>query len=114
VGVDAEKNRRLGVLCLLYNRQRLYPDKPVLSLLQLEQVMTIPREHLTFTVWYLRRKGLVASEGGADFEITAEGVDFVESALPTNRLLQRLLRAPVDASSGAQPHGFAGEEDPTR
>jgi curved DNA-binding protein len=110
VGIDAEKNRRLGVLCLLYNRQRLYPDKAALSLLQFEQLMTIPREHLMFTIWYLKRKELVTSEGGADFQITAEGVDFVESALPSNRLLQRLLRAPADVSSGNQSGGSVGED----
>ena len=97
VGVDAEKNRRIGVLCLLYDRRRVNPDKPSLSLLEFEQVMTIPREHLVFTVWYLKEKQLVRTEGGADFQITAEGVEFVESALPSNRLLQRLLRAPADA-----------------
>ena len=96
VGVDAEKNRRLGVLCLLYNRRRLDPDKPSLSLLEFEQIMTIPREHLLFTVWYLKQKQYLTSQGGADFEITAEGVEFVESALPSSRLLQRLLRAPAD------------------
>jgi len=97
VGIDAEKNRRLGVLCLLYNRQKVSPDNPGLSLLQFEQLMTIPREHLVFTVWYLKKKQLLTTEGGADFQITAEGVDFVESALPSSRLLQRLLRAPADA-----------------
>jgi len=99
VGIDAEKNRRLGVLCLLYNRQRVNPDKPSLSLLEFEQLMTIPREHLMFTIWYLKKKQLLASEGGADFQITAEGVDFVESALPSSRLLQRLLRAPADTAA---------------
>jgi curved DNA-binding protein CbpA len=98
-GIDAEKNRRLGVLCLLYNRRRINPDKPSLSLLEFEQLMTIPREHLLFTVWYLRQKQLLTSEGGAEFQITAEGVEFVESALPSSRLLQRLLRAPTDTSA---------------
>jgi len=102
VGVDAEKNRRLGVLCLLYNRRRVNPDKPGLSLLEFEQVMTIPREHLVFTVWFLKQRRLLTTEGGADFQITAEGVDFVEDALPSNRLLQRLLRAPTDAFNDSQ------------
>jgi hypothetical protein len=97
VGIDAEKNRMLGVLCLLYNRRRVNPEKPSLSLLEFEQLMTIPREHLLFTVWYLRQKQLLMSQGGADFQITAEGVEFVESALPSSRLLQRLLRAPADS-----------------
>jgi hypothetical protein len=108
VGIDAEKNRRLGVLCLLYNRRRVNPDKSGLSLLEFEQLMTIPREHLLFTVWFLKQKLLLTSQGGAEFEITAEGVEFVESALPSSRLLQRLLRAPTgtfadspDASEGS-------------
>jgi len=99
VGIDAETNRRLGILCLLYNRRRVSPDKPGLSLLEFEQLMTIPREHLVFTVWYLKEKHLLRTEGNADFEITADGVAFVEASLPSNRLLQRLLRAPADASA---------------
>jgi hypothetical protein len=112
VGVDAEKNRRIGVLCLLYDRRRVNPDKPSLSLLEFEQVMTIPREHLVFTVWYLKEKQLVRTEGGADFQITAEGVEFVESALPSNRLLQRLLRAPADAFSDSPAPGPGSDAQP--
>lgn len=65
VGIDAEKNRRLGVLCLLYNRRRVNPEKPSLSLLEFEQLMTIPREHLLFTAWYRKQKQLLTSQGGA-------------------------------------------------
>ena len=101
VGIDVETNRRLGILCLLYNRRRSSPDKPGLSLLEFEQLMTIPREHLVFTVWYLKERQLLRTEGGAEFEITADGVQFVESSLPSNRLLQRLLRAPADASAAS-------------
>jgi len=111
VGIDAEKNRRIGVLCLLYNRRRSTPDKPSLSLLEFEQLMTIPREHLTFTVWYLKEKQMVKTEGGADFQITAEGVEFVESTLPSNRLLQRLLKAPADAF---EDRPVPREADPAR
>ncbi len=101
VGIDVETNRRLGILCLLYNRRRSSPDKPGLSLLEFEQLMTIPREHLVFTVWYLKEKLLLRTEGGAEYEITADGVQFVESSLPSNRLLQKLLRAPADASAAS-------------
>ncbi len=114
VGIDAEKNRRLGVLCLLYNRQRVNPDSPGLSLLQFEQLMTIPREHLVFTVWYLRKKQLLTTEGGADYQITAEGVDFVESALPSSRLLQKLLRAPTDAFDDEPVTGKGPDFRPAR
>jgi len=47
VGVDAEVNRRLGVLCLLYNRRRESSDHPALSLLEMEARMSMPREHLS-------------------------------------------------------------------
>ncbi len=94
VGIDAEVNRRLGALCLLYNRRKASPDRAGLSLLDLESKMSLPREHLEFTIWYLRDKGLARrDETSNDIVITAEGVDFVESNLPSNRIVYRLLKA---------------------
>jgi hypothetical protein len=102
VGIDVETNRRLGILSLLYNRRRINPERPGLSLLDFEQLMTIPREHLVFTVWYLKEKQLLRPGEHAEYEITANGVEFVETSLPSNRLLQGLLLAPADAA-GASP-----------
>jgi hypothetical protein len=102
VGIDVESNRRLGILSLLYNRRRSNPDRPGLSLLEFEQMMKIPREHLVFTVWYLKEKQLLRSGEYSDYEISANGVEFVESSLPSSRLLQGLLLAPADAN-GASP-----------
>ena len=65
-------------------------------------MMRIPREHLVFTIWYLKEKRLLRTESNADFELTADGAEFVESSLPTNRLLQKLLRGP-EQSSNANP-----------
>lgn len=90
--LDGEVNRRMGLLCLLYARRRMDPGVPGLSLLEFETAMSFPREHLEFTVWYLRQKGYVRQEQGSDYAITAAGVDFVESRLPSNRLFHRLLR----------------------
>src|SRR5205085_4624894 len=61
-GVDAESNRRLGVLSLLYNQRRLTPDHPGVSLLALEHQMGFPREYLCFTLWYLRAKEFAVAE----------------------------------------------------
>src|SRR5438874_11070050 len=55
-GVDGEANRRMGMLCLLYTQRRTNPVAPSLSVLDIEQLMFIPREHLTFTIWYLKSK----------------------------------------------------------
>jgi curved DNA-binding protein CbpA len=95
VGIDAEMNRRLGVLCLLYNRRREAPDKPTVSLLEMEAKMSVPREHLEFTIWYLRDKEYVRrDETTSEVAITSEGVDFVESNRPSNRIVHKLLKSP--------------------
>ena len=94
VGIDAEQNRRLGVLCLLYNRRRTTPDHPSIALLELETKMNLPREHLEFTIWYLREKGHVRrDETTSEFILTAEGVDFLEKSMPTNKVVHKLLKA---------------------
>ncbi|MGD1071421.1 MAG: J domain-containing protein [Bryobacteraceae bacterium] len=91
-GIDGESNRRMGLLCLLYDRRRTNPDEPGLSLLQLEKMMTSAREHLVFTVWYLRDKGFLRQTEDSSYAITSAGVDHVEQGLPKNRLMYRLLK----------------------
>src|SRR5438552_14453960 len=61
-GIDGESNRRMGILCLLYSRRRTNPDSPGLSILELERMMSFPREHLLFTLWYLKESDLVRQD----------------------------------------------------
>jgi hypothetical protein len=98
-GVEGETNRRMGLLCLLYIRRRLDPEQPGVSLLQLETMMSFPREHLMFTIWYLKEKGYIRIEQNSDYVVSAEGADYVESGLPANRILHRLLKSPRPAAS---------------
>jgi len=88
---EGEVNRRLGVLCLLYAQRRRNPDHPTITLMDLEEVMSIPREYLEFTLWYLRQKHYVEMNSGADFSLTAAGVDFIEEHTPAQDILRRLL-----------------------
>jgi hypothetical protein len=88
---EGEMNRRLGVLCLLYAQRRRVPDHPTIALMELEEVMSIPREYLEFTLWYLKKKKYVEMDQGADFSLTAEGVDFVEEHTLAQDILLRLL-----------------------
>jgi curved DNA-binding protein CbpA len=98
VGIGVEANRRLGILCLLYNRRRGVPDHPGLSLLDLEARMAIPREHLEFTIWYLRDKELADRDSNtSEITITSKGVDYVESNTRENKIVYKLLR---DAQAG--------------
>jgi curved DNA-binding protein CbpA len=93
VGIGVEAHRRLGVLCLLYNRRRGVPDHPGLSLLDLEARMAIPREHLEFTIWYLRDKELAERDSNtSEITITSKGVDYVENNTRESKIVHKLLR----------------------
>jgi curved DNA-binding protein len=116
VGIDAEANRRLGVLCLLYNRRKSSPESPGLSILDMEAKMALPREYLEFTIWYLKEKELVRrDESTSEILISAKGIDFAEQNLQSNRIVYKLLKPGSEASAGepeersAQPEA---ESDP--
>jgi curved DNA-binding protein CbpA len=101
-GVHGEFNRRLGILCLLYNQRKLNPSTPSLSVLQLEAMMAIPREHLDFTTWYLKQKRLVLPDDRSSLTITSDGIDFVEQHLPHEETVRKLLKAESRASARAE------------
>ncbi len=90
-GVQSESNRRLGILCLLYNQRKLDSITPVLSIFQMETLMCIPREHLDFTVWYLKQKRYVTQNDRNSLSITSDGIDFVEEHLPREETVRKLL-----------------------
>jgi len=92
-GIDSEAKIRIGVLCLLYSKRRANPDYAALSLLDMENIMAFPRERLLFALWYLRSKRYVAQDDRSSFIISAEGVDYLESQLPTNQILYKIFRA---------------------
>ena len=116
-GIDGEANRRMGVLCLLYNRRRVDLEEPGLSVLDLESMMSCPREHLMFALWYLKEMTLVRQDDKSDFVITGSGVDYVEEHIPKNQNLYKLLKsaesgAAVKTQSGEWTDSDSGPDDP--
>jgi curved DNA-binding protein len=109
-GVDGESNRRMGILCLLYNRRKSNPAQPSLSMLELENLMFVPREHLTFTVWYLKSKRFIMPDDRSSLMITAEGIDYLEANLPTHKTVHKLLKAAESGTSrsAGQTHFATG------
>lgn len=104
-GIDGEPNRRMGILCLLYNRRRSNPDDPGLSVLEFESMMSLPREHLVFTMWYLKDRDCIRQDERSDYVITATGVDYVESHLDSHQILYKLLKAAEVGSTRARATG---------
>jgi len=114
MGISGENHRRMGILCLLYNRRRIDPDKPGMSLLDFEKVMSFPREHLIFTMWYLQSKGLLLQGEQSDFAISAEGVDYIEQHLPSNQILYKLLKAAETGTTHSADYKEELREDRSR
>jgi hypothetical protein len=94
MGKLAEKAKRKGVLDLLYTKRCNEPEKPTLNLHELEDLLGCPREHLEFSLWYLKENGLVVRMDNGRFAVTAKGVDWAENEEATERLREdRLLPA---------------------
>ncbi len=81
-GAEAEKRKRRGILELLYAKRVADIQHPTMSLLDLEEMLQIPREHLEFSLWFLREKKLVSRSDNNRFEITCTGVEVAEPLLP--------------------------------
>jgi curved DNA-binding protein CbpA len=111
-GFESEINRRMGVLCLLYKERRADPDDPGISVLEFENLMGLPREHLMFTLSYLREKGLMRQDQKSDYQITAEGMDYVEDHLPRHASLQRLLKAAESGGSRSRTSTDPEQDEP--
>jgi len=94
IGKLAEKSKRKGILDLLYTKRCNEPEKPTLNLHELEDLLGCPREHLEFSLWYLKENSLIARQDNGRFAVTAKGVDWAEQEEATERLrADRLLTA---------------------
>jgi len=112
-GLEGEVNRRLGILFLLYNRRRTNPENPGISLLDFEIIMSFPREHLEFAIWFLREKQYIHTGNNSDYYIGAAGVEYLESEVPSKGVLSKLLHAGHPEAAGETAKGTAGAtEDP--
>lgn len=90
---DQQRDHRIfhGILSLLYAARRRNPDSGGLGPIYFEQTLGVPREHLEFPIWYLKKKGLIETLQSGELAITIAGIDSLdeekETILPDNRLL---------------------------
>jgi curved DNA-binding protein len=89
--MEGELNRRLAVLAVLYYRRRTNPTYPEVPLAEIEERMGFPRDYLDFTLWYLQRKGYVTKADNAQYTLSVDGVDFVETQRANIPTLHKLL-----------------------
>jgi curved DNA-binding protein CbpA len=74
-----EPQRRAQILRLLYRRRQSHPDQPSLGLRELQTLLGIPKEHLEFSLWYLKETGYLTRSDSARHTITIKGVELTES-----------------------------------
>jgi curved DNA-binding protein CbpA len=95
VDVRTEQIARLTLLELLYTRRRTEPRQPSMSMLDIEALIGLPREHLEFSIWYLTQKKFVQRGDDSGLTITADGVEYLENNM--DGIAQtKLLRAKND------------------
>jgi hypothetical protein len=91
-GIETEKDQRQAVLAMLYMKRMRDSSNPGVQIQEFEEVLGVPREHLDFTLWYLREQGFVMRTDNGRFAITVKGVDRAEELGATPKPAASLLR----------------------
>jgi curved DNA-binding protein len=78
--LESERNRRGALLTLLYTKRVSSPATPSMTIREIEELLSVPKEQLDFALWYLReRKYIMGAENGR-LQITIDGVEKAEEA----------------------------------
>jgi hypothetical protein len=72
-GMEAEKRKRWGILTLLYHQRLQAPGSAGIRIMEMEDLLGCPREHLEFTLWVLRGNGWVERDDKGNYQITIQG-----------------------------------------
>ena len=98
-GFESDQHIRRTILSILYTKRREDPSNAGVGIVQLENLMAWPGETLDFHVWYLKEKDLIKRTDTGGFEITAQGVDKIETdglVLRKGRLLTQFSESSED------------------
>jgi curved DNA-binding protein CbpA len=95
-GIAGEKRKRNGILSLLYSKRMHEPSHPVLSIIDLEQLLGCPREHLELSLWYLRESGSIQRSDNGRYALTAQGLDKLEATMEQSPYVgAKMLNSPA-------------------
>lgn len=109
-GMDTERLKRKGLLGLLYLQRLRDPAHPGLPVQDMEELLGVPREHLEFTLWYLKNHGYVNRSDNGRYAITVAGVDHAEETGATPSTLGMCLLSAATTDSGAGANGAASAQ----
>jgi len=98
-----EAIRRSAILCVLYDRRLTKPTAPSLSMRHLETIVEATPAELASALWYLKQRGLAASDDKSSLAITVDGMDFLETKQPVPEAVMPFIKADAIAIAQVQP-----------
>jgi len=96
-----EGGRRTAILCVLYDRRLARPSAPGLSMRHLAVIVDATASELSSATWYLKQRGLVASDDKSSMHITVDGMDFLESKNPSVEEVMPFMKEGAGEAAGA-------------
>jgi curved DNA-binding protein len=94
-GIEGEKRKRTGILSLLCTKRMNAPDSPTLTIVEIEQLLGCPREHLEMSMWYLCGTGQVQRGDSGRYSLTVKGFEALEQQAESEPVSQlRMLTPP--------------------
>jgi curved DNA-binding protein CbpA len=99
-----EAVRRAAILCVLYDRRLTKPSTPSLSMRHLELIVEATAAELSSALWYLKQRGLAASDDKSSLQITVTGMDFLESQRPSPEDVMPFIKDAAIEGSRALPY----------
>ena len=98
-----EAIRRAAILCVLYDRRLTKPGAPSLSMRHIETIVDATAAELSSALWYLKQRGLAASDDKSSLQITVDGMDFLESKQPSPETVMPFIKGAATAVAQAPP-----------
>lgn len=110
-----DTNLRVALLCVLYDRRRLKPFTPSLSMRHLESILNATSVDLNFALWYLKQKEMVSADDKSSLQITTAGMDYLKVNPPEPDEVMKLIREeiPTPATTSISAMAVAVEEPQT-
>ena len=97
--LERQYSQRAAIMSILYDRRQKKPYRPSLSVRNLDNMIDMSPDEMSFALWYLKQRGLVRSDDKSNLQITVDGMDFLEARQPAAETVLPFIKASAVAPS---------------